>query len=308
MAELGWTDAQWEKVNSAVTEAFDKSNVAERFITCYGPLADSAETVKAPTLKRESASSPGKLVVEDDATTKLFNLTVKVTLSSEQVADDSLSSALGAFRRAAGILAQVEDDVVFNGFDRAVQEASLAGSKTQKDRVELEKLTLDVVKSNPVNPVGLSTVPDLADPNGRSSGVAGPHPVDDKPEEIVKEIAKAIAELESAAHPGPFACVMGTKLFTQTHTPVKDSMVMPADRITPMLGGPLLRSGSMLATHGVVVSLASDVIDIVIATPPRAQFLHRNEDARYVFRVYEKFVLRIKDRERVPVYPFELKP
>ena len=116
MAELGWTDAQWEKVNKAVTEAFDKSNVAERFLTCYGPLADSAETVRAPKLLRRD-NSPAQLAIEDDTTTKLFNLTVRVTLSSEQVADESLASALVAFRRAAGTLAQVEDDVVFNGFE-----------------------------------------------------------------------------------------------------------------------------------------------------------------------------------------------
>ena len=53
--------------------------------------------------------------VTDDTTLKLLNLTVHVGLSSEQVADDSLSSALLAFRRAANTLAQNEDDLVFNG-------------------------------------------------------------------------------------------------------------------------------------------------------------------------------------------------
>src|SRR5690349_13955298 len=131
MAELGWTDAQWEKVNKAVTESFDKSNVAERFLTCYGPLTESAETVRAPNLKR--GRSAAELSIEDDATTKLFNLTVKVILSSEQVADESLSSALVVFRRAASTLAQVEDDVVFNGFDRAAQEDNVAANRRKKE-------------------------------------------------------------------------------------------------------------------------------------------------------------------------------
>ena len=101
---------------------------------------------------------------------------------------------------------------------------------------------------------------------------------------------------------------MGSEVFREAHTPAKGSMVLAADRIKPMLDGPLLRSGSMLSTHGVVVSLASDVVDIVIATPPKAQFLQRDEDAKYLFRVYEKFVLRIKDTANPPVYSFELKP
>ena len=62
--------------------------------------------------------------VEDDTTLKLFNLTVSVELSSEQVNDDGLSSALLAFRRAANTLAQVEDDLVFNGRGDAKTEAS----------------------------------------------------------------------------------------------------------------------------------------------------------------------------------------
>ena len=41
--------------------------------------------------------------------------------------------------------------------------------------------------------------------------------------------------------------------------------------------------------------LPAAVIDIVVATPPKAQFLQMTPVARYLFRVYEKFLLRIKD-------------
>lgn len=303
MSELGWTDAQWDKVNRAITEAFEKSNVAERFVTCYGPLGESAETVRAPKLIRRG-NSAAKLSIEDDTTTKLFNLTVKVTLSSEQVAEESLSSALVAFRRAGATLAQVEDDVVFNGYDPAVQQQNKANKKRQRE----EELTLDVVRSGPPKTEGLASKPDAGQPLGRQSRSKGQNKIDPPDQEgLVKEIAKAVVSLESEANPGPFACVLGTELFALAHTPTKGSLVLPTDRITPLLdGGPLLRSGSMLPTHGIVVSLATDVIDIVIATPPRAQYLQRDDDAKYVFRVYEKFVLRIKDADKPPVYTFEL--
>ena len=49
---------------------------------------------------------------------KLVNLTVNVQLSSEQVAEEALSNAMLAFRRAANILAQEQDRVVFEGFAR----------------------------------------------------------------------------------------------------------------------------------------------------------------------------------------------
>ena len=50
---------------------------------------------------------------------------------------------------------------------------------------------------------------------------------------------------------------------------------------------------------GIVVSLAGANIDLVVATPPKVQFLQIDVDAKYHFRVYEKFILRIKDKTAV---------
>ena len=127
---LGWTEAQWERVNNAVTEAFGKASVAGAFLPCYGPLPEAAEYVREETFTDTGA----KVRVEDDTTLKLFNLTVKVELSSEQVNDDGLSSALLAFRRAANTLAQVEDHLVFNGRGEAPEtEASARLGKALPD-------------------------------------------------------------------------------------------------------------------------------------------------------------------------------
>jgi len=129
-SELGWSDAQWEKVNNAVMEAFEKASIAAAFLPCYGPLPGSAEYVRKETLSSSIPSKGEKLTVTvtDDTTLKLLNLTVHVTLSSEQVADEALSSALLAFRRAAIKLAQVEDHLIFNGRGSDQVAALLPGS------------------------------------------------------------------------------------------------------------------------------------------------------------------------------------
>ena len=59
---------------------------------------------------------------------------------------------------------------------------------------------------------------------------------------------------------------------------------------------------------GIVVSLGSNAIDIVIGTPPTVQFLQRQTDAKYLFRVYERFVLRIRDEDKPPVAGFKIEP
>jgi len=46
LAELNWTDAQWQTVNDAVTEAFGAASVSSALLPMYGPLAGSTETVR----------------------------------------------------------------------------------------------------------------------------------------------------------------------------------------------------------------------------------------------------------------------
>ena len=87
--------------------------------------------------------------------------------------------------------------------------------------------------------------------------------------------------------------------------------MLPADRITPMLkGGPLLRSGQMDVGTGIVVSQAGNTIDVVVGTEPIVQFLQRTGQARFLFRVYERFVLRIRDQnpDQRPVAGFRIGP
>jgi uncharacterized linocin/CFP29 family protein len=318
MAEINWSDAQWETVNSAVTEAFGKASVAAAFLPCYGPLAASAETVRDLQIRGLQAD----LKVHDADTLKLFTLRVKVTLSSEQVADDSLSSAILTFRRAANILAQVEDEIVFNGFDARVTPhvtgsigKALAASASPTDLPRVHRVSraheVIVQGSGPKEVKGLAAVPDTSTPAALAGGqikLSQAHPgIAATGQAVVQEVAQAVAELEANSNPGPFACVLGSGIFVLAHTPEQNSMVLPADRITPMLGGPLLRSGSMDPNHGVVVSLGGEIVDIVVATPPRVQFLNLTGEAKYQFRVYERFVLRVKDQQLSPVFAFQLK-
>ena len=206
MAELNWTDAQWQKVNGAVTEAFNKASVATALLQSYGPLAESVESVR----DEELTFTPEDVTVKvsDDTTLKLFNLRVSVLLSNEQVADESLSSALLAFRRAANTLAQVEDDIVFNGYDEPGEGRRVRGHLPGQP----DQLLRNVVANKPASLTGLvhsqGTVEQIRKSKERGLGeTPGEH--------VIGEIAKAVVDLEAEFHPGPFACVLGARLFQQ---------------------------------------------------------------------------------------------
>jgi uncharacterized linocin/CFP29 family protein len=289
MADLNWSDAQWQKVNDAVNEAFGKASVATAFLPCYGPLAGSTETVRNEHLiaNAQGAGRPTITLDADhsDVNLKLVNLTANVQLSSEQVADDTLSNALLAFRRAANILAQEQDEIVFAGINAKTQSKYIANNVTSAQGLADASTTFEKIKT----------------PASAAATAAG---VDALGAGVVSAVVDAISKLEDGSNPGPFACVLGNELFEAVQQP-SFAFVLPSDRITPLLRGPLLRSGKMDEDKGIVVSLAGNAIDIVVGTPPTVQFLQRTSDAKFLFRVYVRFALRIRDAVNRPVRGFK---
>jgi len=294
MAELNWSDSQWQRVKDAVTEAFGKASVASAFLPMYGPLSGGTETVRNELVELDKAD--GKKAVKldadhDAANVRLVNLRVKVELSTEQVADETLSNALLLFRRAANVLAQEEDRIVFNGYDPAAAHKSTFVSNDPKKQKGL-------VQTASISKLHRGKV---LDSNGKSTGIDEPvGPL------LLKQVVEAMRTLENNFNPGPFAGVLGDDLFVAAHEPSSYSLVLPSDRITPLLRGPLLRSGPMDAKTGIVVSLGSNAVDLVVGTPPTVQFLQRTEDAKFLFRVYTRFALRIRDKDAPPVAVFHL--
>jgi len=224
---VDWTEGQWNKVKEAVKEEFAKASVASQFLLRYGPLPGSAEIVRNELLQPggEVEGPPLRLDRDHDGINrKLVNLTVNVELTSEQVADETLSNALLLFRRAGNILAQEEDRIVFAGYRVGLGSAD---SKYVANTVEAQRGLADLPARRNFLPLD---VPPLSGPNAEGQAVVG-------------AVVAAISKLENNFNPGSFACVLGNRLFNAVHTPTPN-LVLPADRITPMLkGGPLLRSG-----------------------------------------------------------------
>ncbi|MDW6025078.1 encapsulin [Mesorhizobium sp. BAC0120] len=285
MAELNWDDAQWQKVNEAVKDGFSKASVSSQFLRHYGPLSGSAEIVRNEIFGPIVGGGVLTLITNHPSVNRqLVNLTTNVELSSEQAAEETLSNAVLLFRRAGNILAQEEDRIIFAGFHRGSGQED---SQFVANNVEPQDGLADLPTRRNFNP--------LINPATLGN-------------DVVEQVVNAVGLLEDRFNPGPFACILGNRLFEEVHRPTPN-LVLPADRITPMLkGGFLLRSGQMDAGTGVVVSQAGDTIDVVVGTDPVVQFLQRTGQARFLFRVYERFVLRIRDQNQAPVTGFRIGP
>ena len=81
-------------------------------------MAAQARFVERPSLLGRQT-----LGIDDRDTMRLATLQVIVPVRNAQMADPELASALALFRRAANVVARLEDAIVFRGFERQPERA-----------------------------------------------------------------------------------------------------------------------------------------------------------------------------------------
>jgi uncharacterized linocin/CFP29 family protein len=302
--QVGWSAEQWRRVAEVVTEEVSKASVATAILACYGPIPEGMDAVRRDKISVKETGGRLAVTVEDTLTTPMWSLEVHVRLRREQVRDESLSSGSLAFRRAANLLAMVQDAIVFHG---GPQSPDAYAGEPVAMAIPLgpgpnSSLVKQVVKPDrDIAPGGLvasgaANNPDLAEgaykkPPKEENG----SPEESDGESLVSKVQNAISTLDGNRHSGPFTCVLGNKAFFAAHQAKKRSSVLPVTQMEGLLQRPVLRSGSLAANLGVVLAASAEPFDLVVGTPPEVQFLQVESGEDYAFRVYERFVLRIKD-------------
>jgi uncharacterized linocin/CFP29 family protein len=281
--QVPWTDEQWDRIDKAIQEEANRARVAATFLSQYGPLPSETDFVRAENIPYDQP-----LRIEDTKTIQLATLQIKVRIRSAQMADPEMTSVLALFRRAANVLARLEDAVVFRGLKwkgrgagSGVEPAGGVSGLPPIWEIKGGEEMSGLWKDNDSNAIGTS-----------AAGQA-----------LVAAVSKAIGNLEDSGHFGPFATVLGQQLFLIAQTPDNKSLVLPQDRIIPFLGGgPLLRSSTLDAQNGyvgVVVALGGLPVEFIVATDMSLQFLQVTEEPAFLFRVREKIALRIKEAQAI---------
>jgi uncharacterized linocin/CFP29 family protein len=294
--QVPWTDEQWVRVNQVIQEEAGRARVAASFLPLYGPLPANTdimpdEAISYPAL---AGGTQQRIAIADTDTIKLPTLQVKVYLRGAQMADPEMTSVLALFRRAANVLARLEDAVIFNGQTAPGND----GKGTAKGALgELPHVREILGGQDGGGLLG----PDAAGPEPRTrTSVPVVRDGENDGQSLVKAVSDCIGKLEGKGHFGPFAVVLDQKLFLIAQTPDPGSLVLPQDRIIPFLGGGLLlRSSTLPEYKGVVVALGGGPVELVVATDMSLQFLQVTTDPMFVFRVFEKMALRIKERTAI---------
>jgi uncharacterized linocin/CFP29 family protein len=284
---LPWTDEQWATVQRTVQESARKARVAGSFLPLVGPLPDGQASVSAlpmsqRTLERYRGEAPERLEVDDGQTLRLTTIACEVYLKTQQAEDPDLSAARQMLGRAADLIGRLEDAIVFNGQPGPNQAPEIDGEPLEPP--------IYTVRNGQQHEGLITGEPDeVVEWRDATSGYS---------ENLVGAVVGAVATLEGRGHYGPFACVLGHQLYRAANTPSSSSLVLPSDRIVPFLdGGPLRRSSVVPEDLGVIVALAGSPIDLVVASDVHVRFLQLSVEPRYVLRVSERFVLRMKQPE-----------
>ncbi len=264
-----WSDKQWNQVLQVVQDEANKARVYAQFLPVVGPLSPDTTTVPAQRM----SIGDGRLSVDDYDVLPLITLAVNVELSTAQVAQPDLSTPLTIFRRAANMIARAEDYIISRGKTEnspgvhGVEVKSAASA--QKGLVDIGKLQAGTLRAPKTG------------------------------EESVSSLIDGIGVLQKNGYVGPYALVLGNALFAIAYNPNGGSLVLPSDRMKPILDGPLLRSSVLEPENLILLSLGGDPVEIVVASDISVRFLQVTREPRYIFRVSERFVLRVKDEGAV---------
>jgi uncharacterized linocin/CFP29 family protein len=294
--QVPWTDEQWARVNKVVQEEASRARMAATFLPLVGPLPADTDFVREGLIQNQP--TPPHIGIQDKSVIQLATLQVKVPVRGAQMADPEMTSVLALFRRAANVLARLEDTVVFRGL---VPDPALPNRFAPPIDVGPPPPHRVWEITGGERSRGLWTDP-LVSPLAPQVIIRW-LPAFGRDTRLVRGIAQAIGLLEAQGQFGPFAVVLDQALFLVAQTPT-EALVLPQDRILPFLGGgPLLRSSTLNVARGVrsgvLVALGGEPVELVIATDVCVQFLQVTAEPNFVFRVCEKMALRIKEPEAI---------
>ena len=217
-----WTDEQWSLANRLIQEEASRIRVAARIPP--GRTAPLRIRMAGSTTLREAAGDARSAI-----------------LASGEDPESTL-------RRAADVLARLEDAVVFRGLEPST---GAQGGFTPPGGLTGLPAMWQITAALAARGIWTSD-PQL----GPGIFIPG-DPPSDRSHGLVRAISDAIGRLEQNGQFGPFAAVLGQQLFRVAQTPDASSLVLPRDRIIPALeGGPLLRSPTLDDNTGAVIALA----------------------------------------------------
>jgi uncharacterized linocin/CFP29 family protein len=278
---LPWNDEIWHRIDSSVKAESLRRPPASAFLPRVDPTMGALTTDSDTTL----LDTP-QLSINEAATFPLVEVWVEFALTPQQVEREmELMTACTLAKRASNVLAQATDLLIFQG------DAACSGDPLFTDR-------LARVRSGPAGPGLVNAVAAGAEAQRIHVGAipAADHRFGDRTFEAVTE---GRARLESQGHYGPYALILHTIPYADTFAPLAVTLATPASLLKPIVGAGFYETGTLPPLTGLLISVGGNSMDLVVGCDATTTFLQQDAEGKYVFRVYERFALRVKDSSAI---------
>jgi uncharacterized linocin/CFP29 family protein len=288
-----WTADNWKLIDRTVHDMAEESRVARSFLPIV-PMPD-AKTVPAdiidPLSDSSSQYSLNFLSINQGNTIPVFMISVGFSLTQQQILEKDLSTARTLAARAANLLSQAEDLLIFQG----------------ENALKTSLFTSGIVKLT-----GISPKPGLveASANQKVSVELLPNSQDKYGENTFGAVAKAYSILQGNGYYRDDALILPTAVYADTWNPLPSTLQTPADRIANGLAKKAFFSTGTLPSAppiGILVSPGEDTMDLVVAMDAATAYLGQdpNKPESYNFQVTERLALRVKVKEQPAVVRLE---
>lgn len=333
---VNWSAEVWERIDRAVHHETIRAQVAAKFLPHHrvdSHITTIPADVILPSIALNGIVTP-LLNVDEGAITRLIEIWVEFSMTAQQVEQetklhrthhdvhgdghaehshhrhDGYSTAATLATRAANILSQAQDTILFQG------QNAFANSPLFQNKLVLSRGTPSDFGLLNIGGIQLQAVQVVK--------TGPPNQPAKYSENTVARINEAYSRLQNLGHYGPYACVLYFYPYADCYAPLPTTLIMPVDRIKPLMTEGFFGTGTVpgipasadpatqsvpglptdpaqpkVQSVGLVLSTGGNTMDLVIGQDPVAGFMQQDPDGNFRFRVLERFALRLKDSSAV---------
>jgi uncharacterized linocin/CFP29 family protein len=264
-----WTSQIWNDIDKEVMADVGRVRVAQKIFPAQ--QKPNQDTVQADILTL--GETPGDpLMIKEGVTLPFLEISAKFALTQSQVnSEATLRTAQTLAQLSGRKVALAEDLLLFQGVNAALpQGVAVSNMRSEWKGV----LNIDGMLA----PIDVEPL---------ANGGFG--------ENTFTAVSKGIGQLIAAGHPGPYALVLETSVFADTHAPVPNTLVTTSDRINPLVDGRFYGTGTLPAHTGLLVSLGGNPTTIHIAQDAITVYNSEDPFGNHRFRVLERVQIVVRE-------------
>jgi uncharacterized linocin/CFP29 family protein len=306
--KVHWTQDIWDRIDKAVHDEVMRTRVGQKFLPIR-PVIPRTTSVPTDSITPPTKDAP-TLIVDEGLTTRLNEFWVEFALTPQQVDHETgdimelgHSTAVTLATRAANLLSQAEDLVIFSGQNAINANNLFQNGIVLKRGAPADTGLLDLPPGAPGLPAAQIIPVPLKDPD--VPGVYAEH--------TFAAVAKGYSVLQGNGQYGPYALVLQTTPYADAYAPLPDTLILTADRLKPLMTAGFYGTGTLPSNpagaepqfFGLLVSLGGNTTDLVVGLDATTGFMQQDTDGAFRFRVVERFALRLKDITAVVRFEFQ---